>query len=131
MARSFLTFFRPQDPWKGASPVARELRLMLRHIIRQNGAIMTSLKELQDKADATLAQVTADTDLDNAVAKVVSDQRQQIVDLKAQLDAAIANGSDPAALQALSDTMDHILSLDTSNAAIVSSAVTAGTTPQA
>ena len=131
MARSFLNFFRPQDPWEGASPVARELRLMLRHIIRQNGAIMTSLKELQDKADATLAQVTADTDLDNAVAKVVSDQRQQIVDLKAQLDAAIANGSDPAALQALSDTMDHILSLDTSNAAIVSSAVTAGTTPQA
>lgn len=87
---------------------------------------MPTLAELQAKADATMAQVTADTDLDNAVAKVVSDQRQQIVDLKAQLDAAIA-ANDPAALQAVSETMDHILSLDTSNAAIVSGAVTAGT----
>ena len=129
--RPLFSFLRPRDPWDSAPPWALELRRAVVHILRQNGAIMTSLKELQDKADATLAQVTADTDLDNAVAKVVSDQRQQIVDLKAQLDAAIANGSDPAALQALSDTMDHILSLDTSNAAIVSSAVTAGTTPQA
>lgn len=114
---------RCSDPWADAPPWAIELRHMLGHVRRE---IMPTLAELQAKADATMAQVTADTDLDNAVAKVVSDQRQQIVDLKAQLDAAIA-ANDPAALQAVSETMDHILSLDTSNAAIVSGAVTAGT----
>jgi hypothetical protein len=85
---------------------------------------MSILDDLQAKAQATLTQVTADTDLDNAVAKVVNDQRATIVDLKAQLAAA---GTDPAKLQALSDTMDAILKTDTSNAAIVSAAVTANT----
>lgn len=83
-----------------------------------------SIEDLQAKADATLAQVRSDTDIDNAVAKVVNDQRQTIADLQAQLAAA---GTDPAKLQALSDTMDQILQLDTSNAAIVSGAVTANT----
>lgn len=87
-------------------------------------SIMPTLDELQAKAQATLAQVTADTDLDNAVAKVVNDQNATIVDLKAQLAAA---GTDPAKLQALSDTMDAILLADTSNAAIVSAAVKSGT----
>lgn len=87
---------------------------------------MSALDDLQAKADATLAQITSDTDLNNAVAKVVSDQRATITDLKAQLAAA---GTDPVKLQALSDTLDHILSLDTSNAKIVSDAVTANTAP--
>lgn len=87
-------------------------------------SIMPSLDELQAKAQATLAQVTSDTDLDNAIAKVVNDQNATIADLKAQLAAA---GTDPAKLQALSDTMDAILNTDTSNAKIVSSAITAGT----
>jgi hypothetical protein len=86
--------------------------------------MMTTLDELQAKAAATLAKVTSDTDLDNAIAKIVNDQNATITDLKAQLAAA---GTDPAKLQALSDTMDQILALDTSNAQIVSGAVTAGT----
>ena len=90
---------------------------------------MSILTDLQAKAEATLAQVTSDTNLDNAVAKVVNDQVATITDLRAQLAAAIANGNDPVALQKLSDTMDAILQSDTSNAAIVSAAVTAGTTP--
>lgn len=85
--------------------------------------IMPTLDELKAKADATLAQVTSDTNLDNAVATIVTDQRATITDLKAQLAAA---GTDPAKLQALSDTMDAILATDTSNAAIVAAAVTAG-----
>src|SRR5882724_9692902 len=89
--------------------------------------IMSILTDLQDKAEATLAQVTSDTNLDNAVAKVVNDQVATITDLRTQLAAAIANGNDPVALQKLSDTMDAILQSDTSNAAIVAAAVTAGT----
>lgn len=86
--------------------------------------LMPTLDELQAKADATLAQLTSDTAIDNAVATVVTNQNATIAELKAELAAA---GTDPAKLQALSDTMDHILSLDTSNAAIVSAAVVAGT----
>jgi hypothetical protein len=93
-------------------------------ILRKTETIMPTLEELQAKADATLASVTAETDIDNAVAKVVTDQRQTIIDLKAQLAAA---GTDPVKLQALSDTLDHILTLNTSNTQIVSDAVTAGT----
>ena len=85
---------------------------------------MSLLDDLQAKAQATLAQVTSDTSLDNAIATVVTNQNATIADLKAQLAAA---GTDPAKLQALSDTMDAILKTDTSNAAIVSGAVTAGT----
>jgi predicted amino acid dehydrogenase len=95
-----------------------------RKLDRMERAIMTTLQELQDKADATLASVTAETDLNNAIAKVVNDQRQQIIDLKAQLDAA---GQDPTKLQALSDTMDQIITLHTSNEKIVSDAVLANT----
>ena len=90
----------------------------------QENAIMPSLDELQAKADATLANVTAETDLDNAIAKIVTDQNNTIIDLKAQLAAA---GTDPVKLQALSDTLDNILATNTSNTKIVADAVTANT----
>jgi uncharacterized protein (DUF342 family) len=91
---------------------------------RRLEVIMTTLDELQAKATATLAKVTSDTDIDNAVAAVVTAQNATIADLKTQLAAA---GTDPAKLQALSDTLDNILATDTSNAQKVSDAVTAGT----
>jgi hypothetical protein len=68
--------------------------------------------------------VTAETDLNNAIAKIVTDQRTTIVDLKAQLAAA---GTDPVKLQALSDTLDAILSSDTANDKIVADAITENT----
>jgi len=58
------------------------------------------------------------------VATVVNNQNATIADLKAQLAAA---GTDPAKLQALSDTLDNILATDTANAQKVADAVTAGT----
>lgn len=100
------------------------LHQVLTKLTHMETTIMPTLDELQAKAAATLAQITADTNLDNAVATVVTNQNATIADLKAQLAAA---GTDPAKLQALSDTMDQILATDTSNAAIVSAAVTAGT----
>lgn len=87
-------------------------------------ARLDRILRLKVKADATLAKVTSDTAIDNAVATVVTNQNATIVDLKAQLAAA---GTDPVKLQELSDTMDAILATDTSNAAIVAAAVTAGT----
>jgi len=88
---------------------------------------MSTLTDVQAKADAALAQITAERDLDNAVAAVVNKQVADITDLKAQLAAAIAAGNDPVALQKLSDTIDALLAADTANAKIVTDAVTAGT----
>lgn len=112
--------------FKPDTEVLARLNQILSKLGLMENHIMPTLADLQAKAAATLAAVTADTDLDNAVAKVVNDQIATIVDLKAQLAAA---GTDPVALQALSDTMDAILSTDTSNAAIVAAAVKAGTPP--
>jgi len=85
---------------------------------------MPTLDELQAKADATLANVTAETDLDNAIAKIVTDQNNTIIDLKAQL---VAAGTDPVKLAALEATLDNILTVNTSNTKIVSDAITANT----
>lgn len=104
---------------------AKTMQDMVSHILaNQEKMIMPTLDELQAKAEATLAAVTAETDLNNAIAKVVNDQRATIVDLKAQLEAA---GTDAAKLQALSDTMDAILAADTANDKIVADAITANT----
>lgn len=106
---------------------AQTLTKMVSQVIdNQEKVIMPTLDELQAKAEATLAAVTAETDLNNAIAKIVNDQRATIVDLKAQLEAA---GTDAAKLQALSDTMDAILAADTANDQIVADAITANTPP--
>ena len=93
-------------------------------ISNQETVIMPTLDELNAKADETLASVTAETDLNNAIAKIVTDQNSTIVDLKAQLAAA---GTDPVKLAALEATLDNILTLNTSNTKIVSDAITANT----
>lgn len=104
---------------------AIQLREMVSQILdNQEKMIMPTLDELQAKANATLAAVTAETDLNNAIAKVVNDQRATITDLKAQLAAA---GTDAEKLQALSDTMDAIRASDTANDKIVTDAITANT----
>jgi len=93
-------------------------------VSNQESIIMPTLDELQAKADATLANVTAETDLDNAIAKIVTDQNNTIIDLKAQL---VAAGTDPVKLAALEATLDNILTVNTSNTKIVSDAITANT----
>lgn len=107
-----------------APPWAVELKAQAALILKKMETIMPTLDDLQAKATATLAKVTSDTDLDNAVATVVNNQNATITDLKAQLAAA---GTDPVKLQALSDTLDNILATDTANAQKVAAAVTAGT----
>ena len=109
---------------KADPEVLARLDLVLDKLDLMESNIMPSLDELQAKADATLASVTAETDLDNAIAKIVTDQNNTIIDLKAQLAAA---GTDPAKLQALADTLDNILATNTSNTKIVADAVTANT----
>lgn len=93
-------------------------------IIQKLETIMPTLDELLAKSTTTLAQITKNTDLDNSIIALVTANNAQITDLKAQLAAA---GTDPAKLQALSDTMDAILSGATSQGQSVADAVTANT----
>ena len=108
-----------------------ELATTLARLATQGRNIMVSVADVKAKADATLAQVKAEADIANGVKAVVDHMNEQIAMLKQQLADAIAAGVDPAALQALSDTIDAIQTADTSNSAIVASAVTAGTSAPA
>lgn len=108
---------------------AQKLREMVSQVlVNQENIIMPTIEEVQAKADATLAAVTVETDLNNAIAKVVNDQRATIVDLKAQLDAA---GTDPDKLQKLMETLDAIIAADTANDQIVVDAINANVPPPA
>ncbi len=109
---------------KTDTEVLARLDLILDKLDLAMESIMPTLDELQAKADATLANVTAETDLDNAIAKIVTDQNNTIIDLKAQL---VAAGTDPVKLAALEATLDNILTVNTSNTKIVSDAITANT----
>lgn len=100
---------------------------MLRQLNLKETNIMTSVADIQAKAAATLAQVTAESSVVNAVKAVVDNSNSQIATLKQQLSDAIAAGVDPAALQTLSDTIDAIQAADTANSGVVSAAVAAGT----
>jgi len=98
---------------------------------RKEDRIMTSVADVQAKANTTLAAVTAEADVVNAVKLVVDHNNDLIATLKQQLADAIAAGADPAALQTLSDTLDAIQAAETSNAAGVAEAVAAGTPVEA
>ena len=100
-------------------------------LTKSERAIMVSIRDLQDQADDTLREVTATTDVANAVKKVVDDQNATIDQLKKQVDDLVAaGGASQADLQQLSDTLLSIKNLDTSNSQIVASAVTAVTPMQ-
>jgi 2-hydroxychromene-2-carboxylate isomerase len=96
-------------------------------VIKKEDRLMTKVSDIQDKANAALAAINAETEIDQAVLALVNHQNDQITALKQQLADAIAAGVDPAAVQALSDTIDAIQAAQTSNAAVVAAAVTAGT----
>lgn len=101
---------------------------LTRNLTRSERSIMIGIKDLQDQATATLQQVQAETDVANAVKKVVDDQNATIDTLKKQIDEYVAaGGASQADLQLLSDTLLSIKNLDTSNSQVVASAVTAGT----
>jgi hypothetical protein len=99
----------------------------LGRVLTRERTVMTSITELQAKADATLARVQNETNTVNAVKAVVEHSNDMIAALRQQLTDAIAAGVDPAALQKLSDTLDAAESTDMANAQVVADAVVAGT----
>lgn len=104
-----------------------DLAIIVGRIERKENTIMTSVADVQAKADLALEKITADADVGNAVKAVVLHQNDLLADLKQQLADAIAAGGTPESLQKLSDTIDAIQAAETSNAQTVADAVTAGT----
>lgn len=105
----------------------RSLQASIARVITKENTIMVSVSDIQAKADATLANVQAETNVVNAVKLVVDNMNANIATLKQQLADAIAAGADPQQLQALSDTLDAIEAANTSNTQVVADAVAAGT----
>jgi hypothetical protein len=99
----------------------------LGRVERKENNLMTSVADIQAKADTTLANITAETDQVRAVKLVVEHSNELIASLKQQLADAIAAGVDPAAVQKLSDTIDAIQASQMSNAQVVADAVAEGT----
>ena len=115
------------SPSQEAPPWAVLLTQKVDLVLQKENTNMATLAEIQTKADATLAQVTAARTVDDAVKVVVDNNNVQLAALKQQLADAIAGGATPADLQKIADTIDAIQQTDLANGAIVSAAVTAGT----
>lgn len=66
---------------------------------------MATLADINTKSAAILAQAQAETNAVNALTAAWNANQAQLVQLKADLDAALAN-DDPAAIQSASDNLD-------------------------
>lgn len=85
-----------------------------------------TLTDLQAEDVQLQAGVTAmDTVVDSAIV-ALNGRNAQLVALQAQLDAAIA-ANNPAAIQAVSDTMTAVIADNTTRTASLAAAVAAGT----
>jgi chromosome segregation ATPase len=113
-------------PWDEIKATLAEVLVVLGRIEAREVRLTMNVKDIQAKADDTLAKVTADADVSNAVKTVVTHQNDVLAALQQQITDLQAS-NDPAALQKLSDTLDAIKSAETSNAQSVADAVTAGT----
>jgi hypothetical protein len=71
-----------------------EINRRLGRLETKERMIMTSVADIQAKANATLDQVKAETDVVNAVKLVVDHSNEMIATLKQQLADAIAAGAD-------------------------------------
>lgn len=73
----------------------------------QGGRMTTNVKEIQDKLAEISADVESETDIVTSIDLAFTGQNALILDLGAQLKAALEN-NDPAALQAVLDSLTTI-----------------------
>lgn len=66
---------------------------------------MASTADIKAQTESLINEVTAETNAVAAVTTLVNGLKSQISDLQTQLATAIANGADPAELQAISDNL--------------------------
>jgi uncharacterized protein YoxC len=111
----------------------RELLASIRNLaetyqaLRKNQeAIMTKLDDIIAKSNQVLADVRAETEVDEAIKAVVEHQNETLAAVNQQLKDAI-DQNDPTKLQGLSDIIDQIQQTNMANAQKVADAVKAGT----
>lgn len=87
---------------------------------------MASIADLQSKADTLRTSVESETSVTQSVVALLQGTNQTIADLRTQLADAIA-ANDPAALQAVVDTIDAITATNEQNAQALAAAAAANT----
>jgi hypothetical protein len=86
--------------------------------LKQEAAMAATLADIATKSAAILASAQAETNAVNALTGAWNANQAQLVQLKADLDAALANG-DPATIQTASDNLDAgITSINANDVAI-------------
>lgn len=73
--------------------------------LKQEAAMAATLADIETKSAAILAQAQAETNAVNALTAAWNANQAQLVQLKADLDAALA-ANDPAGIQTASDNLD-------------------------
>jgi chromosome segregation ATPase len=84
---------------------AASVTAKLDQILTQIGTLMATVTDVKAKIDALTAKVTAEETVIDSVVTLLNGLTAIIADLKAQLTAA---GTDPVALQAVSDQLDAL-----------------------
>jgi hypothetical protein len=101
------------------SSIARAMRV-------QGVTDMAVMQDIQDRLATLQSSVEGETDLVQAVKTLQDGQTSLLIDLRAQLAAAIAAG-DPVALKAVVDTLDAITATNTKNAEAIAESVVKNT----
>lgn len=87
---------------------------------------MASIQDLQVKATALVEQVAAGRTVVDSAVVLLQGQTQSLVDIKQQLADAIA-ANDPAAIQAVADTLDGAIQVSVESTQALADAVVANT----
>lgn len=94
---------------------------MLNRIARKEATMAKTIKEVDAQVDALIEKVTANTQLDTAIADYVNGLKAANTQLQEELAAAIA-ANDPEAIQAVSDklaTLNEKMDGDTAASAVM------------
>ena len=101
---------------------------ILNAITQFKGEIMPTVADIQTKQAEVIAAIAAETAIDQSILNLVTADSALIASLRQQLADALASGN-PAAIQAVLDSMDGAVATINANAKAIADAVTANTQP--
>lgn len=102
------------------------INVLIYLFIKQQNRIMGLLQDIQQKAATLLSKVTAQDTVIGSAVELLNGQTATLKDIKKQLDDALA-ANDPAALQAVSDTLDSTITTQETETQKLADAVVANT----
>jgi predicted nucleic acid-binding Zn-ribbon protein len=120
---------RRQQTHRTAHDLLKHLVHLLTKTYTQGRHLMALVQDIQAQITALQASVGKETTVVESVKTLVQGLAATIAALKQQLADAIANGADPAALQAVLDSLTAAETTIEANTQALADAVTAGTPP--